>query len=49
MQLKKENEVLQRDSGRKESQLLAARQELDKNATLLRNQDTKMQMLRNQV
>ena len=49
VQLKKEKELLERDNGRKDSQILQAREELDKSATALRSAETKIQMLRNQV
>ena len=49
IQLKKEKDIMERDSQRKDSQILQARSELDKSVSSLRNAETKMQMLQNQV
>ena len=49
IQLKKEKDIMDRDAQRKDSQILQARSELDKSVSSLRNAETKMQMLQNQV
>ena len=45
VQMKKEKELMERDGGRKENQVLHAREEMDKSASALRNAETKIQML----
>ena len=49
VQMKKEKELSEKESDRKDNQILQAREELDKSATSLRGAQTKMQMLQNQV
>ncbi len=49
IQLKKEKEIMDRDSQRKDSQIMQAHSELDKAASALRSSETKVQLLNNQV
>ena len=49
VQVRKEKDLMERDNVRKDTQILQAREELDKSVTALRSAETKIQMLRNQV
>ena len=49
IQLKKQKDLLERDDERKDSQLLAAQDELSKSTSALKTAENKIQMLRHQV
>ena len=49
VQVKKEKDLISRESQRKDTQIQDARDELDKTVTALRSAETRIQLLRNQV